>query len=74
MFRKIVLNERLSRKTVGHIHRYLFDFGQGAHRVFWINERAYLETDCVSDIDLLRDQFPTMIVAEIDQKSHDSQG
>lgn len=52
MFKKIVFNGRLSQRTVGNIHRYLLDFGQGAHRVFWLGDRAYLETDCASDITL----------------------
>lgn len=71
MFTKIALNRRLSRKTVGFVHRYLFDFGQGSHRVFWVNQRAYIETDCPADVTLLRDQFPTMIDGEVDQGSHD---
>lgn len=71
MFTKIALNRRLSRKAVAQIHRYLFDFGQGAHRVFWIGDRAYLETDCASDVTLLRDQFPTMVDAEVERSSHD---
>lgn len=70
MFTKIALNRRLSQKTVGNIHRYLFDFGQGAHRVFWVGHRAYLETDSASDITLLQEQFPTMIEAEIDHNAH----
>lgn len=71
MFTKIALKRRLSRKTVGFVHRYLFDFGQGAHRVFWVGQRAYIETDCPADVTLLRDQFPTMIDGEVDQGSHD---
>lgn len=71
MFTKIALNRRLSHKTVGFVHRYLFDFGQGAHRVFWVNQRAYIETDCPADVTLLRDQFSTMIDGEVDQGSHD---
>lgn len=46
MYTKVALNARLSRKTVGQIHRYLFDFGQGANLLFWIGGRAYIETDC----------------------------
>lgn len=34
MFKMIALNKRRSRKSVEHIHRYLFDFDQGAHRIF----------------------------------------
>lgn len=71
MFKKIALNQRISRKTVGQIHRYLFDFGQGAHRVFWIDQRAYIETDCTEDVALLTEQFPTLVEGEIELKSHD---
>lgn len=69
MFTKIGLNKQLSRKTVGDVHRYLFDFGQGAHRVFWVGEQAFLETDCISDVTLLKDQFPSMVEQEVDRPS-----
>lgn len=71
MFTKIALNQRLSRTTVGHIHRYLFDFGQGTHRVFWIGRRAYLETDCATDVALLRAQFPEVVEKEMRRGAHD---
>lgn len=74
MFKTIALNKRLSRETVGHVHRYLFDFGQGAQRVFWIGERAYLETDCMADITLLQEQFPTMIEEKFDTDPNDFPG
>ncbi|SEO78730.1 hypothetical protein SAMN04490248_11267 [Salinihabitans flavidus] len=61
MFTKFALCEKLSRKTVARVHRYLFDFGQGAHRVFWNGEQAYIETDCPDDISLLRQQFPDVV-------------
>lgn len=67
MFRKIALKSCLSRKTVGHVHRYIFDFGQGAHRVFWVGQQAYIETDCSADLTLLKERFPTMIEGENDQ-------
>lgn len=70
MFTKLALNPRLSRKTVGQVHRYLFDFGQGAHRVFWVSDRAYIETDCPSDVTLLREQFPALVATEIDRSSN----
>ena len=70
MFTKIVLKKQLSRKTVGDVHRYLFDFGQGAHRVFWVDEQAYLETDCTNDVTLLKEQFPSMVEAEVEKPSH----
>ncbi|MFN3664109.1 MAG: hypothetical protein ACK4TM_15315 [Yoonia sp.] len=70
MFTKIVLNKQLSRKTVGDVHRYLFDFGQGAHRVFWIGEQAYLEMDCTNDVALLKEQFPSMVEAEVEKPAH----
>lgn len=69
MFTKIGLNKQLSRKTVGDVYRYLFDFGQGAHRVFWVGEQAFLETDCISDVTLLKDQFPSMVEQEVDRRS-----
>lgn len=69
MFTKLRLNQKLSRKTVGRIHRYLFDFGQGAHRIFWVGDRAYIETDCPSDVLLLQDQFPAMVETEVDMTS-----
>ncbi len=71
MFTKIALKRRLSRKTVAQIHRHLFNFGQGAHCVFWVGDRAYLETDCASDVTLLREQFPRMVDAEVERSSHD---
>ncbi|WP_188528707.1 hypothetical protein [Sinisalibacter lacisalsi] len=71
MFTKIAFNKRLSRKTVLHIHRYLSDLEIGAHRVFWVGDRAYLETDCASDVSLLKEQFPSMIEAEVGRSSHD---
>lgn len=73
MFTKIALNRRLSRKTVGLIHRHLFDFGQGANRVFWVGKRAYIETDCPSDVTIIREQFPTVIECELEPISHESQ-
>lgn len=66
MFTKLRLDQGLSRKTVGRIHRYLFDFGQGAHRIFWVGDRAYIETDCPSDVTLLQNQFPSMVDAEVE--------
>lgn len=70
MFTKLALNPQLSRKTVGRIHRYLFDFGLGAHRVFWMGGQAYLETDNAADVTLLCQQFPDMVAMEVEQKSH----
>lgn len=70
MFTKIGLSKRLSRETVGKVHRYLFDFGQGAHRVFWVNDQPYLETDCTADVTLLTEQFPNMIEAVVEKPTH----
>ncbi len=72
MFTKIALNRRLSRKTVGSVHRYLFDFGQGANRVFWVGQRAYIETDCPADVRIIREQFPTVIECELEPIAHES--
>lgn len=70
MFTKIALNKRLSRQTVSHIHQYLFDFGQGAHRIFWVDDRPYIEIDSTTDLALIRNQFPTMVQEEIDRNTH----
>ena len=71
MFIKLALNPQLNRETVTRIHRYLFDFGQGTHRVFWIGDCAHVETDCRSDVLLLKEQFPTIVGSEIDRNPHD---
>lgn len=71
MFKKVMLDERLSRSTVNQVYRYLFDFGQGAHCVFWVDERPYIEMDCPSDINLLKERFPKMIAPEVDGSAHD---
>ncbi|MBR2656501.1 MAG: hypothetical protein IKD58_08450 [Loktanella sp.] len=70
MFTKILLKKQLSRKAVGDVHRYLFDFGQGAHRVFWVGEQACLETDCTTDVTLLWQKFPGMVEADLKTPSH----
>ncbi|RFU13767.1 hypothetical protein DZD18_05365 [Rhodobacteraceae bacterium W635] len=66
MFTKVALNPQLSRKTIGRIHRYIFDFGAGAHRVFWDGDRAYIETDDPADAALLKETFPTMVGNEVE--------
>ena len=64
MYKKIALHDRMSRTTVAQLHRYLSDFAQGAHRVFWNGERAFLEIEHDTDLALVRNQFPTMVRAE----------
>ena len=64
MFTTVALNPDLSRKTIGRIHRYIFDVGTGAHRVFWDGDRAFIETDDPADVALLQETFPDMVGAE----------
>lgn len=70
MFTKLKLKERVSRETAGRVHRYLFDFGQGAHRIFWVDNHAVIETDCPSDVVLLQSQFPDMVEAQPAESPH----
>lgn len=65
MFKKIALHERVSLITVAQLHRYLSDFGKGGHRVFWHGDRAFVEIEEAADLDLVRNQFPTMVRAEV---------
>lgn len=64
MFIKLALSSRLSRPTVGQLHQYLSDFGQGQHRVIWNRNRAFIEVENPSDVALLREQFPQMVRSE----------
>lgn len=64
MFQKIALAERVSRKTAHELHRYMMDFAEGTHRLFWIEQRAYVEVDRQSDADLVRRQFPQLVQPE----------
>ncbi|TGD61620.1 hypothetical protein EYC08_18130 [Tabrizicola sp. WMC-M-20] len=64
MFQKIALAERISRNTAEQLHRYMMDFAEGTHRLFWIEQRAYVEVDRESDADLVRRQFPKLVQAE----------
>lgn len=66
MFTKVALDPHLSRKTIGQIHRYIFDVGAGAHRIFWDEDRAYIETDDPADAALLQKTFPDMVRNESD--------
>lgn len=70
MFTKLKLKKRVSRETAGRVHRYLFDFGQGAHRIFWVGENAFIETDCPSDVTLLQEQFPEMVETQVAESPH----
>lgn len=64
MFQKIALAERISRQTADALHRYMMDFAEGTHRLFWVNQRAYVEVDCESDAELVRRQFPKLVQPE----------
>lgn len=64
MFQKIALAERISRNTAEQLHRYMMDFAEGTHRLFWIEQRAYVEVDRESDADLVRRQFPKLVQPE----------
>lgn len=70
MFTKLKLKQRVSRETAGRVHRYLFDFGQGAHRIFWVGDNAFIETDCPSDVMLLHNQFPDMVEPQAAESPH----
>lgn len=71
MFTKLALCERLNQKTVSQLHRYLTEFGRGAHRTFWNGGRAFVELEDLADAALVRDQFPGMVRAELRQNPHD---
>lgn len=64
MFQKIALTERISRNTADQLHRYMMDFAEGTHRLFWIDQRAYVEVDRESDAELVRRQFPKLVQSE----------
>ncbi|PIV72937.1 MAG: hypothetical protein COW55_14955 [Rhodobacteraceae bacterium CG17_big_fil_post_rev_8_21_14_2_50_65_11] len=66
MFTKVALDPQLSRKTIAQIHRYIFDVGAGAHRIFWDGDRAYIEADDPADAALLQKAFPNMVRSEPD--------
>lgn len=64
MFQRIALAERISRKTAEQLHRYLMDFAEGTHRLFWVEQRAYVEVDRKSDAELVKRQFPKLVEPE----------
>lgn len=64
MLHKIALVENVSRKTADHLHRYLMDFAEGTHRLFWAGKYAYVEVNRPNDAELLRREFPRMIKDE----------
>lgn len=61
MLQKIELIETISRKTADNLHRYLIDFAEGTHRLFWADNRAYVEVNRSSDAELLRREFPRLV-------------
>lgn len=61
MLQKIELIETISRKTADNLHRYLMDFAEGAHRLFWADNRAYVEVNRPNDAELLRREFPRLV-------------
>lgn len=71
MHTKYALNAGISRKTVKQIHSFLFEIGESNHRLFWINNRAFIETDRSSVCALLSQRFPTAVATEVNQRPHD---
>lgn len=61
MIQKITLIESISRKTADQLHQYLMDFAEGTHRLFWVDNRAYVEVHVPSDAELLRREFPALV-------------
>ena len=61
MLQQIALIETISRKTADHLHRYLMDFAEGTHRMFWSENRVYVEVNRPGDAELLRRQFPRLV-------------
>lgn len=61
MLQKIELIETISRKTAENLHRYLVDFAEGTHRLFWADNRAYVEVNRPNDAELLRREFPRLV-------------
>lgn len=61
MLHKIALMESISRKTADQLHQYLMDFAENTHRMFWVDNRAYVEVHATRDADLIRRQFPTLV-------------
>jgi hypothetical protein len=64
MLQKIELIETISRKTADNLHRYLMDFAEGTHRLFWADNRAYVEVNRPNDAELLRRAFPRLVKNE----------
>lgn len=61
MLHKIALIESISRKTADQLHQYLMDFAEGTHRMFWVDNRAYVEVHAMNDADLIRREFPALV-------------
>lgn len=61
MVQKIPLIESISRKTADQLHRYLMDFAADTHRMFWVDNRAYVEVLATKDADLIRREFPALV-------------
>lgn len=67
----MALCERISRKTASQLHGYLSDFGQGTHRLIWNKGRGFIELENLSDVVLVREQFPSVVRAEMRPNPHD---
>lgn len=61
MIQKFTLIESISRKTASQLHQYLMDFAQDTHRLFWVDNRAYVEVHAPSDADVIRREFPALV-------------
>lgn len=61
MLYKITLMESISCKTADQLHQYLMDFAEGTHRMFWVDNRAYVEVHRTKDADLIRREFPALV-------------
>lgn len=64
MLQQIALIEKISRQTTDILHQYLMDFGEGTHRMFWTDNRAYVEVNRPKDAELIRREFPRLVREE----------
>lgn len=60
MFHKIAIIESTSRKAADQLHQYLMDFVDGTFRMFWLDNRAYVEVHAPKNAELIRRDFATL--------------
>lgn len=67
MLQKISLVKSVSRTTADQLHQYLMNFAVDTHRIFWVDDRAFVEIRAERDADLIRREFSALIQEKNDK-------